>query len=56
MQRIAAAGTPQEVAEAARYLAARPYAPHTRVVETAVAPRAVAISGVYRFEPGPPSA
>ncbi len=49
MEKVAAAATPQEVEAAARYFAARPYTPHTRVIEAAAPPKAVAVGAIYRF-------
>ncbi len=54
MATVAAAASDDEVKAAATWFAAQPFAGHTRVVETATAPRAIAASFVYRFDPKAP--
>jgi cytochrome c553 len=50
MHGVAANVTPAEARAAAGWFAAQRFVPRTRVVETALAPKAVAEAGVYRFD------
>ena len=54
MHTVAASVSPAEVRSAASWFAGRRFVPHTRVVETALAPKAVPEAAVYRFDPAPP--